>query len=300
MKTLLVLLGPTAVGKTELSLRLAGYYTCPILSSDSRQFYRGIEIGTAAPTEEERQRVKHYFIGTLDIDEYYSVSDYETHALSLLNNLFQQHDVIIATGGSMLYVDALCYGIDPLPAIDGTLRFDLYEQYDRDGLEPILSQLKLLDPKHYEEVDKKNYKRVIHALEICMMTGKPYSSFRTNTRKERPFKVVRVGLERDRDELYARINKRVELMMESGLLDESRKFYEQKHLNALNTVGYKELFKYMDGDWSLDLAIEKIKRNTRIYSRQQLRWFKKDDSTHWINLSRVSEEEAFDQITRFI
>lgn len=296
MKTLLVLLGPTAVGKTELSLKLADHYSTAILSADSRQLYQGLEIGTAAPTMDELDRVKHYFIGLLNIDQYYSVSDYEARAIPLLSELFQKHDVVIATGGSMLYVDALCYGIDELPAIDPQLREDLYKQYENEGLDPILTQLKLLDPQHYSEVDKKNYKRVIHALEVCLMTGKPYSSLRTKTQKKRPFKIVRVGLERSREQLYDRINRRVDLMMETGLLEEAKKYYSQKHLNALNTVGYKEIFKYLDGVWTLDEAIEKIKRNTRVYSRQQMRWFKKDENTHWIDLSRISDQEAFDQI----
>lgn len=300
MKTLLVLLGPTAVGKTELSLKVAEHFSTVILSADSRQLYEGIEVGTAAPTAEERKRVEHHFIGILNVDEYYSVSDYETHALSLLNTLFEKQDVVVATGGSMLYVDALCYGIDVLPAIDSELREELYSQYEREGLEPILAKLKILDPQHYDQVDKKNYKRVIHALEVCLMTGQPYSSFRTQTKKERPFRIIRVGLEREREELYARINHRVDLMINSGILDEAQKFYPLKHLNALNTVGYKELFRYMDGEWTLDFAIEKIKRNTRVYSRQQLRWFKKDENTSWINLSNVSEVDAFAEIISLI
>lgn len=300
MKTLLVLLGPTGVGKTELSLNIAEYYNSPILSIDSRQLYKGIEVGTAAATEEQKRRVKHYFVGTLNIDEYYSVSDYETHAISLLEELFKGHNVIVATGGSMMYVDALCYGIDSLPEVDAELRNRLYLEYEEKGLEPILAQLKLLDPVHYNEVDKKNYKRVIHALEICLMTGQPYSSLRTQTKKQRPFQIIRVGLERDREELYERINNRVDFMVENGLLDEAKHFYPQKELNALNTVGYKEIFKYLDGEWDLTTAIEKIKKNTRVYSRQQMRWFKKDDHTYWINLSNINESKAFQQIISLI
>lgn len=300
MKTLLVLLGPTGVGKTELSLNIAEYYNSPILSIDSRQLYKGIEVGTAAATEDQKRRVKHYFVGTLNIDEYYSVSDYETHAISLLEELFKEHNVIVATGGSMMYVDALCYGIDSLPEVDAELRNRLYLEYEEKGLEPILAQLKLLDPVHYNEVDKKNYKRVIHALEICLMTGQPYSSLRTQTKKQRPFQIIRVGLERDREELYDRINNRVDLMVDNGLLDEAKHFYPQKELNALNTVGYKEIFKYLDGEWDLTTAIEKIKKNTRVYSRQQMRWFKKDDHTYWINLSNINESKAFEQIISLI
>lgn len=300
MKKLVVLVGPTGVGKTELSLKIAEHYSSPILSVDSRQLYKGIEVGTAAPTEEQKDRVQHYFVGTLDVTQYYSVSDYETHAIDTLNELFETHNTIIATGGSMMYVDALCYGIDPIPTIDPQIREALYQQYETEGLEPILAQLKILDPIHYNEVDQKNYKRVIHAVEVCIMTGKPFSSLRTKTKKERPFDIIRIGLERDREELYARINKRVDLMMEDGILDEARKFYTMRTMNALNTVGYKELFKYLDGEWQLEQAIEKIKQSTRIYSRQQLRWFKKDESTHWINLSTTSEELALAETTRLI
>lgn len=300
MKKLVVLVGPTGVGKTELSLKIAEHYSSPILSVDSRQLYKGIEVGTAAPTEEQKDRVQHYFVGTLDVTQYYSVSDYETHAIDTLNELFKTHNTIIATGGSMMYVDALCYGIDPIPTIDPQIRESLYQQYETEGLEPILAQLKILDPIHYNEVDQKNYKRVIHAVEVCIMTGKPFSSLRTKTKKERPFYIIRIGLERDREELYARINKRVDLMMEDGILDEARKFYTMRTMNALNTVGYKELFKYLGGEWQLEQSIEKIKQSTRIYSRQQLRWFKKDESTHWINLSTTSEENAIAEVTRLI
>lgn len=296
MKKLLVLVGPTGVGKTELSLNIAEHYSCPILSVDSRQLYKGIEIGTAAPTKEQLSRVPHLFVGTLDVNQYYSVSDYETHAMEKLEKLYQSHDTIIATGGSMMYVDALCYGIDPIPTIDPAIRENLYNQFEEEGLEPILAQLKILDPIHYNEVDQKNYKRVIHAVEVCIMTGKPFSSLRTKTKKERPFEIIRVGLERNREELYARINQRVDNMLKDGILDEAKTYFPQKRLNSLNTVGYKELFKYLEGEWELDFAIEKIKQSTRIYSRQQLRWFKKDESTHWINLSETSDEDAFNTI----
>ena len=300
MKTLLVLLGPTAVGKTELSLKLAEHYHSPILSVDSRQLYKGLEIGTAAATQEQKARVEHHFVGILDIDKYYSVSDYEAHAISLLQELFTKHDIIVATGGSMLYVDALCYGIDQLPAIDSELRKELYETYESQGLAPILEKLKLLDPIYYNEVDQKNYKRVIHALEVCLMTGKPYSSFRTHSKKKRPFNIIRIGLERDRDELYERINKRVDCMIEAGLVEEAKSFYPLKHLNALNTVGYKEIFKHLDQEWTLEFACDKIKQNTRIYSRQQMRWFKKDEHTHWFNLSQENEDKIFLDIISLI
>lgn len=300
MKKLVVLVGPTGVGKTELSLNLAEHYASPILSVDSRQLYKGIEIGTAAPTSTQLERVKHYFVGTLNVDQYYSVSDYESHAIETLEKLFQSHEIIIATGGSMMYIDALCYGIDPIPTIDPQIREALYNQYEQEGLEPILAQLKLLDPIHYNEVDQKNYKRVIHAVEVCIMTGRPFSSLRTKTKKERPFQIIRIGLERNREELYNRINLRVDAMLTDGILEEAKHHHSQKKLNALNTVGYKELFKYLDGEWELGFAIDKIKQSTRIYSRQQLRWFKKDSSTHWINLSTTDNTEALNKMIQLI
>jgi len=296
MKKLLVLLGPTGVGKTELSVSLAEYWGCPIISADSRQLYKGLTIGTAAPTEAQIERVPHYMVGTLDVQDYYSASEYEREALTLIDELHQKYDVLIVTGGSMMYIDALCKGIDDVPTIDENLRKELYELYEREGLEPIRTQLKILDPVFYTQVDLKNYKRVIHALEVCLMTGKPYSSFRTNTVKKRPFEIVKIGLMRDREELYERINKRVDKMMEDGLLNEAEMFYPHKEYNSLNTVGYKELFKYLDGEWTLDFAIEKIKQNSRIYSRKQMTWFKRDEDICWINLSVTSESGVLELI----
>lgn len=292
MKRLIVLLGPTGVGKTALSLNLAEHYLSPIISADSRQFFKGLEVGTAAPTTAQKDRVVHHLVGMLDVTDYYSASEFERDALNIIEDLHKSHDVLIATGGSMMYIDALCNGIDDVPTIDESLRKEVYELYEREGLEPIRAQLKVLDPDFYNEVDLKNYKRVIHALEVCLMTGKPYSSFRTQTKKERPFEIIKIGLTRDRAELYERINNRVDEMISSGLLEEAERFYPQRHLNALNTVGYKELFKYMDGEWTLDFAIEKIKQSTRIYSRKQITWFKRDKEIHWINLSETSEDDA--------
>lgn len=296
MKRLIVLLGPTGVGKTALSLNLAEHYLSPIISADSRQFFKGLEVGTAAPTTAQKKRVAHHLVGMLDVTDYYSASEFERDALNIIEDLHKSHDVLIATGGSMMYIDALCNGIDDVPTIDESLRKEVYELYEREGLEPIRAQLKVLDPDFYNEVDLKNYKRVIHALEVCLMTGKPYSSFRTQTKKERPFEIIKIGLTRDRSELYERINNRVDEMISSGLLEEAGRFYPQRHLNALNTVGYKELFKYLDGEWSLDFAIEKIKQSTRIYSRKQITWFKRDKEIHWINLSETSEDDALKKI----
>ena len=291
MKQLIVLVGPTGVGKTNLSLNLANKYNCSIVSADSRQFYRGLEIGTAAPSKSQLAQVKHYFVGMLDTEEYYSVSKFEEDALSVIADEHKRNDIVIAAGGSMLYIDALCNGIDQLPTIDETLRKELYDQYQTSGIEPIRAQLKLLDPVFYDQVDLKNHKRVIHALEICLMAGKPYSSLRTNKRKTRPFNIIKIGLMRERSELYERINNRVDIMMSEGLLNEARLQYPQRHLNSLNTVGYKELFNYIDGAWTLDFAIEKIKQNTRIYSRKQMTWFKRDNEINWIDLSVNNDAE---------
>lgn len=296
MKRLIVLLGPTGVGKTALSLNLAEHYLSPIISADSRQFFKGLEVGTAAPTIAQKERVAHHLVGMLDVTDYYSASEFERDALNIIEDLHKSHDVVIATGGSMMYIDALCNGIDDVPTIDESLRKEVYELYEQEGLEPIRAQLKVLDPDFYNEVDLKNYKRVVHALEVCLMTGKPYSSFRTQTKKERPFEIIKIGLTRDRAELYERINNRVDEMISSGLLEEAERFYPQRHLNALNTVGYKELFKYLDGEWTLDFAIEKIKQSTRIYSRKQITWFKRDKEIHWINLSETSEDDALKKI----
>lgn len=296
MKRLIVLLGPTGVGKTALSLNLAEHYQSPIISADSRQFFKGLEVGTAAPTTAQKERVVHHLVGMLDVTDYYSASEFERDALNIIEDLHKSHDVLIATGGSMMYIDALCNGIDDVPTIDESLRKEVYELYEQEGLEPIRAQLKVLDPDFYNEVDLKNYKRVIHALEVCLMTGKPYSSFRTQTKKERPFDIIKIGLTRDRAELYERINNRVDEMISSGLLEEAERFYPQRHLNSLNTVGYKELFKYLDGEWTLDFAIEKIKQSTRIYSRKQITWFKRDKEIHWINLSETSEDDALKKI----
>lgn len=288
MNSLITLLGPTGVGKTELSLKVAERLGSPIISSDSRQLYRELPIGTAAPTPEQQARVKHYFVGTLRLTDYYSASQFETDVLALLTQLHATVPNVVMSGGSMMYIDAVCKGIDDIPTVTPEIREAIYQQFAQEGLAPILEELKAADPKHYEEVDRQNYKRVIHAVEICRMTGKPYSSFRTHTIKSRPFRIIKIGLTRDREELYDRINRRVDQMMEEGLLEEARRVYPYRALNALNTVGYKELFNYLSGEWTLDVAIEKIKRNSRVYARKQMTWFKHDPAIQWFH----PDEEA--------
>ncbi|RGM48973.1 MULTISPECIES: tRNA (adenosine(37)-N6)-dimethylallyltransferase MiaA [Bacteroides] len=289
MKTLIVLIGPTGVGKTELSLRLAEQFHTCIVSADSRQLYADLKIGTAAPTHEQLQRVQHYFVGTLKLTDYYSAAQYEAEALQLLGTLFTEHDTVLLTGGSMMYVDAICKGIDDIPTVDTETRQLMLYKYETEGLERLCSELKLLDPEYYKIVDLKNPKRVVHALEICYMTGKTYTSFRTQQKKERSFRIIKIGLTRDREELYQRINRRVEQMITDGLVEEARRVYPYRTLNSLNTVGYKEIFKYLDGEWTLPFAIEKIQQNSRIYSRKQMTWFKRDQDIHWFHPEQETE-----------
>lgn len=282
-KTLIVITGPTAVGKTDLCLDIAKYFGIPIINADSRQIYREIKIGTAAPTEEQLRQVRHYFVGTQALTDYYSASIYEQEVMHLLDTLFQTSDYALLSGGSMMYIDAVCNGIDDIPTVDDETRDTLKRRLAEDGLDSLCEQLRILDPEHYEIVDKKNPRRVVHALEICLMTGRTYTSFRTNAHKERPFNIIKIGLTRKREIIYERINRRVDIMMEQGFLDEARSVYALRHLNALNTVGYKELFTYLDGTWSLDEAIERIKGNTRRYARKQLTWYKKDPLVTWFS-----------------
>ena len=293
MPTLIVLIGPTGVGKTELSLRLAEAFRTCILSADSRQLYADLPIGTAAPTPEQLARVKHYFVGTLRLTDYYSAAQYEADALRLLGELFATHSTVVLTGGSMMYVDAVCKGIDDIPTVDADTRQLLLQKYETEGLDRLCAELRLRDPEYYRVVDLKNPKRVIHALEICYMTGRTYTSFRTRTAKERPFRILKVGLTRDREELYDRINRRVDQMMDDGLLDEARRVYPLRACNSLNTVGYKELFKYIDGEWTLPFAVEKIKQNSRIYSRKQMTWFKRDADIRWFHPDQEAEILAY-------
>ena len=287
--TLFVLLGPTAVGKTELALQVAETLGSPILNCDSRQIYRGMEIGTAAPTAEQQQRVKHYFVGTHEIGSYYSAAQYEQDVLSLIEELAGSHQSLLLTGGSMMYLDAVCNGIDDIPSVDVEVRETLRKRLSDGEINEMRNELRVLDPDYYYAADTRNPKRVVHALEVCYTTGRPYSSFLTKERKQRPFSIFKIGLRRERQELFTRINKRVDAMMEEGMLDEARRLYPLRQENALNTVGYKELFRYLDGEWELPFAIEKIKRNTREYAKKQMTWFAHDLSIQWFHPSQVDD-----------
>ena len=292
--TLYVLLGPTAVGKTELALQMAEMLGSPILNCDSRQIYRGMEIGTAAPTQEQQTRVKHYFVGTHDIGSYYSAAQYEQDVMSLVSELDGSHRSLLLTGGSMMYLDAVCNGIDDIPSVDAEVRETLAKRLADGGIDEMRNELRLLDPDYYHTADTRNPKRVVHALEVCYTTGRPYSSFLTKERKSRPFQIVKIGLKRERQELFDRINKRVDAMMEGGLLDEARRLYPFRQENALNTVGYKELFRYFDGEWELPYAVEKIKKNTRDYAKKQMTWFAHDTKIKWFHPDQ--REEIFQML----
>ena len=262
---------------------IAKHFGIPIINADSRQIYRELKIGTARPTDEQIQAVRHYFVGTLGLDDYYSASLFEQQVLQLLDQLFQTSDYALLTGGSMMYIDAVCDGIDDIPTIDEETRRLMKQRLADEGLEALCEELRRLDPEYYEIVDRQNPRRVVHALEICTMTGKTYTSFRRRERRQRPFRIVKIALNRPREELYERINRRVDQMMSDGLLDEARALYPKKELNALNTVGYKELFDYLDGRWPLEEAVERIKGNTRRYARKQLTWYKKDEQIRWFH-----------------
>ncbi len=281
--TLLVLLGPTAVGKTKLSISLAQHFNTAIVNADSRQIYRGMEIGTAAPTRVEREQAEHYFVGFLAPDQYYSAARYEEEATSLLEALFQHHEVLLLSGGSMLYLDAVCNGIDEIPTVDDEVRSTLKQRLQDEGLDSLLAELRLLDPDYYNNCDLRNTRRIVHALEVCYISGQPYSSFRTGKKAQRPFRIIKIGLQRERNELFGRINRRVTQMMDTGLADETRRLIPYRHCNALNTVGYKETFRYLDGDWTMEQTIEKIARNTRVYAKKQMTWFQRDDEIKWFH-----------------
>lgn len=291
MQTLFVIIGPTGVGKTETCLQVAEHLNTPIVNADSRQIFKEIPIGTAAPTAEQRQRVWHYFVGTHSIADYYSAAMYEADVMSLLPRLFEESysSSALLSGGSMMYVDAVCKGIDDIPTINDETRELMKRRLAEEGLEAMVEELHQLDPEHWAIVDRHNPRRVIHALEICHMTGKTYTSFRTNSVKQRPFRIVKIGLNREREELYERINLRVLQMMELGLEQEARSMYTLRHLNALNTVGYKELFQHFDGGIPLEEAVRQIQSNTRRYMRKQLTWFKRDEEIRWFHPDKIKE-----------
>lgn len=289
-KKLIVIVGPTGVGKTELCLQIAEHLNVPIINADSRQIFSEIPIGTAAPTPEQQQRVKHYFVGNHRLEDYYSASLFEEDVMRLLtDNLFSSSDVALMSGGSMMYIDAVCNGIDDIPTIDDNTREWMKQRLETEGLPRLVEELKLLDPEHWKIVDRNNPRRVVHALEICHMTGKTYTSFRQNTKKQRPFDIIKIGLNRDREELYNRINARVLQMFDEGLVDEALAVYDKRGLNSLNTVGYKETFEYLDGLITIDQCIFNIQSNSRRYCRKQQTWFKRDKNIMWFHPDNIKE-----------
>ncbi len=298
MKNLLVILGPTGIGKTNISIEVAQLLGTEIISADSRQIYRELAIGTAIPSPQQLHTVKHYFIQSISIHQPLNASHFEQLVLAKLDELFKTYDNVVMTGGSMMYIDVVCHGIDDLPNIDPAVRSSLLVRFASDGLEPLRHELKIVDPVYYMKADLKNHKRVIHALEVYYMTGKPYSSFLTRQKAKRDFNIIKVGLNTDRSVLYDRINKRVDQMVEQGLVEEARNVYPYKHLNSLNTVGYRELFAYFDGELSLDAAIEQIKANSRKYARKQLTWFRKDKLINWFDVQ--NEKAIFEFIKQEI
>lgn len=281
-KTLVVVTGPTGVGKTAVAIRLARDLGTEIVSADSRQIFRDIPIGTAAPTAEEQAEVKHHFVGILGLENYYSAAQFEADVLALLPALFEKSDYVVMCGGSMMYVDAVCKGIDELPTISDTVRRDVAERLERDGADAMREELRRLDPVYYNQVDLNNMKRVAHAVEICLEAGRPYSELRTNSVKERPFRIVKIGLNLPREQLFDRINRRVLKMVDEGLVDEVRRVYPLRRLNSLNTVGYKELFAWLDGTMDYDTAVARIQKNTRVYAKKQLTWYAKDPDIRWM------------------
>ncbi|HCS87012.1 MAG TPA: tRNA (adenosine(37)-N6)-dimethylallyltransferase MiaA [Bacteroidales bacterium] len=293
-KTLIVLLGATGVGKTAFSLPMAEILGTPIISADSRQVFREIPIGTAAPTEKEQKRVRHYFVGTKSVAGNYNAGEYEADAIGLINNLFLTHDTLLLTGGSMLYIDAVCKGLDDIPHVSEETRRSVGGILQTKGLGFLQAELQRLDPAYYQQADLQNPQRVAHAIEVCLESGKPYSSFRkgfTHHQEERPFRILKAGLQRDREKLYQRINQRVDNMLEQGLLKEAERVYPWRHKNSLNTVGYKELFRYFDGDMLLDETINLIKQNSRHYAKRQMTWFRRDKDIHWFNAETTQPED---------
>lgn len=290
---MIVVLGPTGVGKSDISIQLAQYFCSEIISADSRQFFRELCIGTAVPSPEDLKAVPHHFIQTRSIHDYYNVSEYEAEALQLISQLFRNTNPLILTGGSMLYVDTVCKGIDDIPTVDPEIREEVIRWYQENGMEALRERLLAVDPEYYGIADLNNPKRLLHAVEIHQMTGKPFSSFRKSTVRQRPFHILKIGINQDRQLLYDRINQRVERMMEAGLLEEAKSVYPYRKLNSLNTVGYKELFSFLDGSCSLDEAVDLIKRNSRRYARKQLTWFRRDQEIKWFEPEQIQEIIAY-------
>lgn len=288
-KHLVVIAGPTASGKTSTAIKIARALGSVIVSADSRQFYKEIPIGTAAPTQEEQSQVQHFMVHNLSIDDKYDVADYERDVLNLLNELFVKYDTVVMTGGSGLFIDAVCNGLDSIPDISEESRQYVNELFEKGGLPSLQNELKLLDPEYYELVDRQNARRLQRAIEVCRQTGLPYSSFRKNKNKERDFKVIKIALLWERNELIGRINTRVEMMVNDGLIDEARSVYHKRHLNSLNTVGYKEMFQYFDGSISLNEAIEQIKISTRQYAKRQMTWFRKNNDYQWFTIDETDK-----------
>lgn len=289
MKYLIVLLGPTGVGKTDLSIDIANEFNTQIISSDSRQVYKELKIGTAVPSIEQLEAVKHHLIGHKSIYDYYNASMFEFEVLDILEELYKEKKAALLVGGSGMYIDAVCNGIDELPTIDTEVRENLLQKYEEEGIDSLRFMLKHLDPVYYSEVDLMNAKRILKGLEVCIMTGKPYSSFCTKKVKERPFTIIKIGLVRPRTELYPRIDFRVDEMIREGLLNETEFYYKDKSLNSLNTVGYKEFFAHYDGEYDLEKAIELVKRNSRRYAKRQISWFKRDKNTAWFHPEEKNE-----------
>jgi len=287
--TMIVLLGPTGVGKTDLSIAIARHFGCEIISADSRQFYSEMRIGTAVPSPEQLTEIKHHFIGFLSVKEYYSSSLFERDVLKILPWLFSKNGVVLMTGGSGMYIDAVCDGVDDIPDVDPEIREKLITKYDEEGIEGLRIALKLLDPEHYDKVDLKNPRRIMRALEICESTGQPYSAFLTNQKRKRDFKIIKTGLQRPREELFERINLRVDQMIRDGLEEEARKLFDLRHVNALNSVGYREFFDFFEGKISREKTIELIKRNTRRFAKRQMTWWGKDEAIIWFDPYKLDE-----------
>ncbi len=286
---LIVLLGPTGVGKTDISINLAGRFNCEIISADSRQFFREMKIGTAVPTDNQLNTINHHFIRFKSVEDYYSSSLFERDVINLLPTLFSKNNFVLMSGGSGMYIDAVCRGIDDIPDVDPEVRDRYIRRYEEDGIEGLRAALKILDPEHYSKVDLKNHKRIMRALEICETSGRPYSSFLKKNKREREFGIIKIGLERTREDLYNRINMRVDAMIDTGLEDEARNLYKYKNLNAMNCVGYREFFDYFDSIITRDKAIELIKRNSRRYAKRQITWWGKDPDIKWFHPDQILE-----------